>query len=324
MAGMRPHPAIALAVIAVTWSGCLPCEPGFVRGEEGACVDRPDEDTDLDGFTPAEGDCDDTSAEIHPGAVEVENAVDDNCDGRIDEGTAAFDDDGDGFSEQDGDCDDTTSEVGPDADEIPNDGIDNDCDPSTLDCVYVHDPAWSAGEDARNAGAVEAHNEARYLAGVAPLVWDQALADVAQAYSETLVSQCRWEHSGNGYGENLYATTLTQAWVPASDPVQSWVDERFDYDYPSNTCDSGKVCGHYTQIVWDSTTKVGCGAAISTACQLFPEWPVGVQIWTCTYDPPGNWVGQKPYPAIEAACVDLDNDRAAQHEDVDDLDRSRQ
>ncbi|MEM6522020.1 MAG: CAP domain-containing protein, partial [Cyanobacteria bacterium P01_C01_bin.70] len=43
--------------------------------------------------------------------------------------------------------------------------------------------------------------------------------------------------------------------------VAAWVAEKADYDYASNSCASGKVCGHYTQIVWRETTAVGCGVA---------------------------------------------------------------
>ena len=40
--------------------------------------------------------------------------------------------------------------------------------------------------------------------------------------------------------------------------VTAWVNEEADYHYASNTCDAGQMCGHYTQIVWATTTKLGC------------------------------------------------------------------
>lgn len=92
----------------------------------------PDLDRDQDGWTPNEGDCSDTDADIHPGMSELDNGLDDDCDGLVDEGfdsvdPDAQDADGDGWTVGDGDCDDLQGGVNPDAYEIP-DGIDNDCD----------------------------------------------------------------------------------------------------------------------------------------------------------------------------------------------------
>ncbi|MCO4772501.1 MAG: putative metal-binding motif-containing protein [Deltaproteobacteria bacterium] len=64
---------------------------------------------------------------MYPGATEVSNGVDDDCDGLIDDNTDAFDDDGDGFTEEDGDCDDTNAGIHPAAAELL-DAVDNDCD----------------------------------------------------------------------------------------------------------------------------------------------------------------------------------------------------
>lgn len=90
-------------------------------------------DNDGDGYgAPAnancnhpELDCDDTDAAVNPGAAELCNGVDDNCDGVL--GAEEVDDDGDGFMICEGDCDDTNSDIYPGADE-DCDGIDTDCD----------------------------------------------------------------------------------------------------------------------------------------------------------------------------------------------------
>jgi hypothetical protein len=83
-------------------------------------------DNDGDGFTEIEGDCDDTDEDVFPGAYELINEVDDDCNGHIDDGTMAYDDDGDGYSEYEGDCNDEDPLVSPTATELC-DGIDNDC-----------------------------------------------------------------------------------------------------------------------------------------------------------------------------------------------------
>ena len=68
----------------------------------------------------------------------------------------------------------------------------------------------------------------------------------------------------------------------------SWAEEKSDYTYSSNTCASGAICGHYTQLVWRNTTRVGC--AIHTC----PGLTYGSAIF-CDYYPAGNFNGQKPY-----------------------------
>ena len=105
--------------------GAVDCADTDCGAEDVCC------DVDDDGYFSADcggPDCDDSDPAVHPGAAEVLNGVDDDCDDEIDEGTDAYDDDGDGFSEDDGDCDDTNPDVSPDADEICGNGLDDDCD----------------------------------------------------------------------------------------------------------------------------------------------------------------------------------------------------
>jgi len=88
---------------------------------------HPDFDADGDGYVTCVGDCDDTDPDINPGAEEVCDDVDEDCDGLVDNGTECYDDDGDGYAEIDGDCVDGDDTVYPGALEV-TDGYDNDCD----------------------------------------------------------------------------------------------------------------------------------------------------------------------------------------------------
>jgi hypothetical protein len=83
-----------------------------------------DVDADGDGYTVCGGDCDDTNPAIHPGATEVCNGIDDDCNGVRDDGFP--DADGDGWAACGGDCDDHNPAVHPGVAEQCN-GIDDNC-----------------------------------------------------------------------------------------------------------------------------------------------------------------------------------------------------
>ncbi len=89
-------------------------------------------DLDGDGWNVLE-DCDDGNPRIHPGAEEVCDGADNDCDGRL--GWGEVDEDGDSSLVCDGDCDDTRADVGPLMWEECLDGVDNDCDGSEVPCL---------------------------------------------------------------------------------------------------------------------------------------------------------------------------------------------
>ena len=140
-----------------------------------------------------------------------------------------------------------------------------------------------AFEEATIQEILDAHNEYRSDVGIAGISWSEEVATSAQAWADELAKDCDFKHSGGDFGENIWAGT-EGAYSPTN-VVDSWGGEIVDYDYESNTCAADKDCGHYTQIVWKNTTKVGCGVA---TCG-------GLDIWVCQYDPPGNFIGEKPY-----------------------------
>jgi hypothetical protein len=98
----------------------------------------PGPDGDGDGFAVTAGDCDDQNAAIFPGAPELPDAIDNDCDGLVDEGSEEVDDDVDGFSDIQGDCDDGDAAVYPGAPEQLN-GLDDDCDGEIDDNTTEYD-----------------------------------------------------------------------------------------------------------------------------------------------------------------------------------------
>ncbi|KAL8137003.1 hypothetical protein V2J09_003004 [Rumex salicifolius] len=132
---------------------------------------------------------------------------------------------------------------------------------------------------------LEPHNAARAAVGVDPMTWDSTVAAYAQAYADSRNGDCVLQHSQGGpYGENLVAGPSST--LSAGEAVKMWVDEGLDYDYGSNSCAAGKVCGHYTQVVWRDSTALGCARAPCNNGGLFI---------ICSYSPRGNMNGERPY-----------------------------
>ncbi|KAL4284479.1 hypothetical protein GQ457_16G004380 [Hibiscus cannabinus] len=131
---------------------------------------------------------------------------------------------------------------------------------------------------------LEAHNKYRAEVGAPPLDWDDSLASYAQDYADKKKGDCEMKHSMGPYGENLASASGNMSIV---DAVKFWTDEKSDYDHASNTCKSGgHDCFHYTQVVSEASFSVGCGKA---KCANGWEYVV------CSYYPPGNIEGEKPY-----------------------------
>ncbi|XP_032893890.1 GLIPR1-like protein 1 [Amblyraja radiata] len=139
------------------------------------------------------------------------------------------------------------------------------------------------------------------------MTWDEALAKSAKAWSK----KCTFKHNSNlnkngvvhptfyPVGENLYATTGS---FNTKDAIKAWNSEVTNYDFDTNTCKKYSVCGHYTQVVWENTYKVGCAV---TSC------PNGIKssglkgsavVFVCNYAPAGNYAGRSPFAKGTTAC----------------------
>ncbi|ESQ53773.1 hypothetical protein EUTSA_v10027447mg [Eutrema salsugineum] len=135
----------------------------------------------------------------------------------------------------------------------------------------------------RKQDYLDVHNRARAKVGVRPIKWHAGVAEYARQYALRRRGDCRLIHSGGRYGENLAKSSGALSGAAA---VRLWVNEKSDYFYNSNTCRSGKACGHYTQVVWRNSEWVGCA---KVRCNN------GGTFVICSYHRPGNVRGRKPY-----------------------------
>jgi hypothetical protein len=129
-----------------------------------------------------------------------------------------------------------------------------------------------------------AHNQVRAAVGAAPLQWDPILAASAASYGPRLASYPQLEHSPRaerpGQAENLWRG---QAGLHSLESmVGNWVSERSMYRpgaFPAvSTTGNWLDVSHYTQMIWPTTTKVGC------ALHSTRHW----DYFICRYSPRGN------------------------------------
>lgn len=137
------------------------------------------------------------------------------------------------------------------------------------------------------------HNTERARADVPAMRWDSALAADARVWAHHLAATGQFEHfeefsdDPEAQGENLWMGTRG-AFAPET-MVSHWIEEKKDYRpgvFPNNsrTGDLNDV-GHYTQVMWRDTTRVGC-AIIANARNEY---------LVCRYAASGNVIGERPF-----------------------------
>ncbi|XP_065724862.2 Golgi-associated plant pathogenesis-related protein 1-like [Drosophila suzukii] len=125
---------------------------------------------------------------------------------------------------------------------------------------------------------LNAHNYYRAMHNAPPLTLNPKLSQLASNWAYKLMAKNRMEHSHNGYGENVYWAPLSKQ--EGKDAVKAWYNEisLYNWNYPSFS----KQTGHFTQLVWKSSTELGVGFAKSGN---------GIFV-VCNYNPPGNYKNQ--------------------------------
>ena len=139
---------------------------------------------------------------------------------------------------------------------------------------------------------LDEHNRLRREVGAPDLKWDPKLARNAQAWADTMARVQLLEHSkGNDEGENIaYAKGHTRS-ESIDVALLGWgEEEKVIYrarGEPTVGEKGFKGVGHYTQMVWFETTRVGMATAKAA----------GGKHYTCArYFPSGNIFGKHPYP----------------------------
>ncbi|CAX44950.1 conserved hypothetical protein [Candida dubliniensis CD36] len=117
---------------------------------------------------------------------------------------------------------------------------------------------------------LEAHNAKRARHGVNPLTWSNDLYNYANKVANNYDCSGNLRHTNAPYGENL-----ALGYSSAANAVNAWYSEGF----------TGGL-NHFTQVVWKSTTQLGCAYK---DCQA-KGWGLYV---ICSYQKPGNIIGQE-------------------------------
>lgn len=123
------------------------------------------------------------------------------------------------------------------------------------------------------------HNMVRADLKLAQLTWDCKLADHAQEWAKRGVAEHR---DDTIFGESIFVSGSSD--VAAVTAVNRWMLEKPSWNNKAGTCSPGKVCTHYTQIVWKNTTKIGCGINRNVS----GKWKT---MLVCNYSPAGNSPG---------------------------------
>ncbi|KIW21587.1 hypothetical protein PV08_02167 [Exophiala spinifera] len=137
-------------------------------------------------------------------------------------------------------------------------------------------------------GILAAHNVHRANHSAADLTWNAQMA----TYAAETAAKCVYQHDlspgGGGYGQNIGAG-YTPAQVPAMIGNDMYNSEMPYYPLPygvdnPDTSNFGSW-GHFSQIVWKSTTGVGCATQFCPTLQgaTFTNY-----FTVCNYYPPGN------------------------------------
>lgn len=184
-------------------------------------------DEDGDGFSAAEGDCDDQDASVYPGADDFfGDGIDQNCDE-----ADGFDGDGDGFADPargGDDCDDEDASVYPGAEEVPWDNRDQDCDGEDLrDYISICGGEFHTCA-LKSIGVIECfgRNDKDQLRAPANGIWSQIACgdNFSCAVDEDGALDC-WGEDTLGQVSNMPSGTFSEVSVGKDHACALYADE---------------------------------------------------------------------------------------------------
>lgn len=161
--------------------------------------------------------------------------------------------------------------------------------PPSASAATLPSPNWPApadrGETLLRQTVLVAQNQARGRFGVAPLAWSDDLAAQALGHAQLMASTGQYTHDQTPgrrkiAGENLWRgprgvfsyDTMIGVMIAEAQHFRAGV-------FPDNSrTGEWHDVAHYTQIVWPTTTSVGCALAVSETTDYF----------VCRYSPTGN------------------------------------
>lgn len=172
--------------------------------------------------------------------------------------------------------DDHKKEGGGQEEQHDNDNDDDDNDEDDADDNN------DAKLDTEMQAVLDEHNALRAKHSAPDLTWDEAMASEAQSWAD----KCAWGHS-NAPGENIWAGSGSAFSGAAA--VKSWYNELTNPGYNFSSPGTSEGTGHFTAVVWKSTTRLGCAMKVCTP--LHPmDWNPG-NFLVCQYSPAGNYPG---------------------------------
>ncbi|KAL5606384.1 hypothetical protein BROUX41_002801 [Berkeleyomyces rouxiae] len=155
----------------------------------------------------------------------------------------------------------------------------------------------NGGGSTESEASLSSHNIHRQNHSASALSWDENLA----AYALTSAQKCVFAHDltpgGGGYGQNIAMFGSSDNMPDAGTAIEQavtnmWYNSELDL-YPGYggepDMSNFEKWGHFSQIIWKDTQKVGCASFKCAAGTM-----ASMESWytVCNYSPPGNYGGE--------------------------------